>query len=34
MKRTLFREEHELYRQAFRQFIEREVKPHQARWAE
>src|SRR5512146_1778671 len=34
MKRTLFVEEHELFRQSFRQFLERDVKPHQERWAE
>lgn len=32
MKRTLFSEEHELFRKAFREFVEREVKPHQERW--
>ena len=34
MDRTLFSEEHDLFRQSFRQFIDREVKPHQERWAE
>jgi acyl-CoA dehydrogenase len=34
MKRTLYSEEHELFRRSFRQFLEREVKPHQERWAE
>ena len=34
MQRTLFSEEHELFRQSFRQFIEREVKPNQPRWQE
>jgi acyl-CoA dehydrogenase len=34
VKRTLFSEEHELFRQSFRQFIEREVVPNQERWAE
>ena len=34
MERTLFREEHELFRKAFRGFVEREVRPHQARWNE
>jgi acyl-CoA dehydrogenase len=34
MERTLFREDHEAFRQAFRQFLEREVKPHQERWLE
>jgi acyl-CoA dehydrogenase len=33
LDRTLFREDHELFRKSFRQFIEREVKPHQERWA-
>ncbi len=32
MERTLFSEEHELFRQAFRQFVEREVVPNQKRW--
>lgn len=34
MKRTLFSEDHELFRQAFQQFVAREVKPHQERWME
>ena len=34
MKRTLFTEEYELFRGAVRQFVEREVKPHQERWIE
>ena len=34
MKRTLFAQEHELFRTAVRQFVEREVKPHQERWME
>ena len=32
MERDLFGEEHDLFRQAFRQFVDREVVPHQARW--
>jgi acyl-CoA dehydrogenase len=32
VERNIFREEHELFRQSFRQFIDREVKPHQERW--
>ncbi len=32
MDRDLFREEHELFRQAFRQFVAREVVPHQPAW--
>lgn len=32
MDRTLFSAEHDLFRQSFRQFIEREVKPRQERW--
>ncbi|RMH41709.1 MAG: acyl-CoA dehydrogenase [Deltaproteobacteria bacterium] len=32
MKRTLFSEEHELFREAFRTFVDREVVPNQARW--
>ncbi len=34
MDRTLFREEHDLFRKAFREFIEREVKPQQPKWRE
>jgi acyl-CoA dehydrogenase len=35
MDRTLpFNEDHEAFRQAFRQFVEREIKPHQQRWRE
>jgi acyl-CoA dehydrogenase len=32
MERTLFREEHEAFRKAFRAFVERDVLPHQERW--
>jgi len=32
MDRTLFGEEHDTFRKAFRQFAEREIVPHQARW--
>jgi len=34
MERTLFREEHEIFRRSFRQFVEREVVPNQERWRE
>jgi acyl-CoA dehydrogenase len=34
MDRTLFNADHEAFRQAFRQFVEREIKPHQGRWRE
>ncbi|ACY17969.1 acyl-CoA dehydrogenase family protein [Haliangium ochraceum] len=34
MKRRLFSEEHELFRQSFRQFLAREVVPQQERWRE
>ncbi len=34
MERTIFSEEHELFRRSFRQFIEREVKPDQEKWRE
>ncbi|MFO0694152.1 MAG: acyl-CoA dehydrogenase family protein [Polyangiales bacterium] len=34
MERTIFSEEHETFRQAFRQFLLREVVPHQERWRE
>jgi acyl-CoA dehydrogenase len=32
MDRTLFGEEHELFRTAFRKFVEKEVVPHQEAW--
>jgi acyl-CoA dehydrogenase len=32
MDRTLFDSEHEMFRQSFRQFLAREVVPHQERW--
>ena len=32
MDRKLFNEEHELFRQSFRKFVEREVVPNQERW--
>ena len=34
MDRTLYTEEHDAFRKAFRQFVEREITPHQARWRE
>ena len=34
MDRTLFSEEHNSFRKAFRQFVEREVVPNQNRWRE
>ena len=34
MDRTLFTEEHQAFRKAFRSFVEREITPHQARWRE
>ncbi|HEX2690566.1 MAG TPA: acyl-CoA dehydrogenase family protein, partial [Kofleriaceae bacterium] len=34
MDRTLFDADHESFRQTFRQFIEREISPHQERWRE
>ncbi|MCA9673659.1 MAG: acyl-CoA dehydrogenase family protein [Kofleriaceae bacterium] len=34
MDRTLFGAEHDLFRQSFRQFVEREIKPNQPRWRE
>jgi acyl-CoA dehydrogenase len=34
MERTLFSEEHEIFRKSFRQFVEREIKPNQERWNE
>jgi acyl-CoA dehydrogenase len=32
MDRTLFTEEHDAFRKAFRQFVDREIAPHQQRW--
>ena len=32
MKRTLFRKEHDLYREAFNAFLDREVVPFQEQW--
>jgi acyl-CoA dehydrogenase len=34
MDRTLFSEEHDQFRKSFRQFVEREILPNQARWRE
>ena len=34
MKRTIFSEEHDIFRQSFRQFVQREVVPHQEEWRE
>lgn len=34
MERTLFREEHELFRRSVRGFIDAEIKPNQEKWAE
>lgn len=34
MKRTLFSPEHEIFRQSVRGFLQKEVVPHQERWAE
>ncbi|MCC6994201.1 MAG: acyl-CoA dehydrogenase family protein [Deltaproteobacteria bacterium] len=34
MQRTLFAEEHALFRAAFAKFVEREIKPHQERWCD
>jgi acyl-CoA dehydrogenase len=32
VERSLYREEHEMFRRSFRQFLEREVVPNQERW--
>lgn len=32
MQRTLFSDEHEMFRQAFRQFVEKEIVPHHLDW--
>jgi acyl-CoA dehydrogenase len=34
VERSNYREEHDLFRQSFKRFVEREVVPHQARWNE
>jgi acyl-CoA dehydrogenase len=34
VKRTLFADEHALYREQVRKFLDREVRPHQERWRE
>ncbi|MBX7196292.1 MAG: acyl-CoA dehydrogenase family protein [Sandaracinaceae bacterium] len=34
MDRTLFSPEHELFRKSFRQFLDKEIAPHYARWRE
>lgn len=34
MDRNLFSEEHELFRQSFKKFVEREIVPNQERWRE
>jgi alkylation response protein AidB-like acyl-CoA dehydrogenase len=32
MRRTIFTDEHEMFRAAFRQFVEKEIVPHHERW--
>ena len=32
MRRTIFTDEHEMFRQAFRQFVEKEISPHHLEW--
>jgi alkylation response protein AidB-like acyl-CoA dehydrogenase len=32
MRRTLFEDEHELFRASFRQFVDKEIVPHHERW--
>ena len=34
MDRTLFSADHDTFRTAFRQFVDREIRPHQERWRE
>ena len=34
LTRTVYNEDHEAFRQTVRQFLEKEVAPHQAEWAE
>jgi acyl-CoA dehydrogenase len=34
MDRTLFDADHDTFRQTFRQFVDREIRPHQERWRE
>ena len=34
MRRTLFEDDHDLFRTSFRQFVEKEILPHHERWEE
>ena len=34
LERTLYSSDHGLFRQAFRQFVDQEIRPHQKRWGE
>ena len=34
MERTLFQPEHDLFRKAFREFVDREIRPNQTKWRE
>lgn len=34
MERTLFNDEHKMFRDAFRRFVEKEIAPHHAHWEE
>jgi acyl-CoA dehydrogenase len=34
IERTIFREEHEIFRQTVRRFVEREIVPYHAQWEE
>ena len=34
MKREIYTEEHDIFRDAFRKFLEKEVVPHQEEWIE
>jgi acyl-CoA dehydrogenase len=33
VQRNLFREDHELFRKSFQAFVDKEIRPHQERWA-
>ena len=32
MKRVLFNQDHEMFREQFRKFLDREIKPHYEQW--
>ena len=34
MQAHMYEEEHSMFRDAFRQFVEKEIVPHEERWSE